>query len=91
MPSDHRRGAFWIIVVNLAASIVVMLSGQSLAVFDHDLVVRLGLQESLEEVGEYGVEVNRAFGARDTGVSIPLKSGVVPEVQPSRAALLIVG
>ena len=50
----------------------MMLIGQSLSVFNYDLAVRLGLQESREQVGEFGVQVNRAFGAGDTVVYIPL-------------------
>lgn len=72
MTAHTRPPVFWIIAAFLALSIVVMLSGQTLGVIDYDLAVNLGLQESLEEVGEYGVEVNRAFGAGDTVVYIPL-------------------
>ncbi len=68
----RRPVAFWVIVVYLGLSVMVMLTGQTMAVVDYDLAVRLGLQESLEEVGEYGVEVNRAFGAGDTVIYVPL-------------------
>jgi hypothetical protein len=64
--------AFWIIVVALVLSIVVMLIGQATAVFDYDRAVELGLQESPGDVGEFGVQVNRAFGASDTTVYVPL-------------------
>ena len=72
MPNDRRSIAFWIIVVFLIVSIILMLMGQTMAVFNYDLAVRLGLQESLGQVGEFGVQVNRAFGAGDTVVYIPL-------------------
>jgi hypothetical protein len=72
MPSARRPIGFWIIVVFLAVSIILMLMGQTMAVFNYDLAVRLGLQESLGQVGEFGVQVNRAFGAGDTVVYIPL-------------------
>jgi hypothetical protein len=72
MPSAKRPIAFWFIVVFLAVSIILMLLGQTMAVFNYDLAVRLGLQESPEQVGEFGVQVNRAFGAGDTVVYIPL-------------------
>ncbi|MDX2437566.1 MAG: MYXO-CTERM sorting domain-containing protein [Acidobacteriota bacterium] len=68
----QRPVAFWVIVVYLGLSVVVMLTGQTMAVVNYDLAVRLGLQESLEEVGEYGVEVGRAFGAGDTVIYVPL-------------------
>jgi len=34
--------------------------------------VKLGLQEDVKEVSEFGVQINRAFGAGDTFVYIPL-------------------
>jgi hypothetical protein len=46
--------------------------GQTMAIFNYDFAVRLGLQESLGQVGEYGVQINRAFGGGDTVVYIPL-------------------
>ena len=72
MPNIKRPIAFWVIVVFLAISIVVMLMGQTLAVFNYDLAVCLCLQESADQVSEFGVQVNRAFGAGDTIVYIPL-------------------
>jgi hypothetical protein len=72
MSNFKRPAAFWIINVFLTFSIVMMLVGQTGAVFDYELAVRYGLQESPAEVGEYGVQVNRAFGASDTVVYIPL-------------------
>jgi hypothetical protein len=70
--ATKRPTAFWIIVVFLVLSIALLVTGQTLAVFNYDLTVKLGLQESLAQVGEFGVQVNRAFGASDTIVYIPL-------------------
>ena len=64
--------AYWIFILFLALSILLMLAGQTLSVFDYDLAVRWGLQESLADVGEFGVQVNRSFGASDTVVYVPL-------------------
>lgn len=72
MPNARRPIAFWIIVVFLSISIILMLLGQTIAVFNYDFTASLGLQESVEEVSEFGVQVNRAFGAGDTVVYIPL-------------------
>ena len=72
MANARRPIAFWIIVSFLAISILLMLIGQTMAVFNYDLAVRLGLQESPGQVSEFGVQVNRAFGAGDTVVYIPL-------------------
>ena len=68
----RRSISFWVIFLFLVLSIILMLTGQTMAVFHYDVAVRLGLQESLGQVGEYGVQVNRAFGAGDTFVYIPL-------------------
>jgi hypothetical protein len=43
-----------------------------IAIFNYDLAVDLGLQESIAEVSDYGVQVNRSYGASDTIVYIPL-------------------
>jgi len=67
-----RSIGFWFIVVFLAVSIALMLAGQTMAVFDYGLAERLGLQEKAEEMTDFGVEVNRAFGAADTVVYVPL-------------------
>jgi hypothetical protein len=72
MTSSGRSIGFWVIVVFLAASIVLMLMGQTMAVFNYDLAVRWGLQERPEDMTDFGVQVNRAFGAADTIVYIPL-------------------
>lgn len=72
MANTRRPVAFWFIIGFLALSVVVLLLGQTVAVFDYELAMRLGLQESPEQVGAYGMQVNRAFGAGDTVVYIPL-------------------
>ena len=72
MASQSRPGAFWFLVVFLAVSIVLMLAGQTLGVFNYELASSYGLQEKPEEMTDFGVEVNRAFGAADTVVYIPL-------------------
>jgi hypothetical protein len=72
MPNARRPIAFWIIVVFLSISIILMLMGQTIAVFNYDFTASLGLQESVGDVSEFGVQVNRAFGAGDTVVYIPL-------------------
>jgi len=46
--------------------------GQTMAIFNYEFAVKIGLQEDVEEVSEFGVQINRAFGAGDTFVYIPL-------------------
>jgi hypothetical protein len=72
MPTSRRPTGFWIISGFLALSVIVLALGQTTSLFAYDFAVRLGLQESVDEVTEFGVEVNRAFGAGDTLTYIPL-------------------
>ena len=72
MTGTGRSIGFRVIIVFLAASIVLMLMGQTMAVFNYDLAVRLGLQESPDDMTDFGVQVNRAFGAADTVIYLPL-------------------
>lgn len=64
--------AFWVITVFLFISLILLLLGQTMAVIDYNFAVSLGFQESIIEVGEFGMQINRAFGASDTLVYIPL-------------------
>ena len=72
MSLKNRSLPFWIFTVFLSLSIVLMIAGQTLSIFNYDLAMDLGLQETPEQVGEHGVQVNRAFGVGDTVVYIPL-------------------
>lgn len=72
MPSERRPVMLWFIVAFLAVSVVLMLTGQTLGVFNYELAARMGLQEKPEEMTEFGVQVNRAFGAADTVVYLPM-------------------
>lgn len=69
---SKRPLAFWLICGFMTIVLVLLLMGQTMALVDYDLAVRLGLQESMEDVSHYGVQVNRAFGAGDTIIYIPL-------------------
>ena len=75
MTVDKRPVAFWIICVFLALSAMVFVLGQTTALFSYDFAVRLGLQESADEITAFGVQMNRAFGAGDTVIYIPLILG----------------
>jgi hypothetical protein len=56
----------------LLISVILLLLGQTMAVFDYELAVSLGLQEDIKEISEFGVQINRGFGAGDTVIYIPL-------------------
>lgn len=72
MQETKRPLAFWVIAGFMAVSLVLLLMGQTMALVDYEFAVELGLQESIDEVSHYGVEVNRAFGVGDTMIYIPL-------------------
>ena len=72
MASAKRPISFWVIAVFLIVSMILLLMGQTMAIFNYEFAVRLGLQEDVKKVSEFGVQINRAFGAGDTFVYIPL-------------------
>jgi len=72
MITAKRPLAFWCITGFLCVALVLLLTGQTMSLIDYELTVQLGLQEDITEVSMYGVQVNRAFGAGDTIVYIPL-------------------
>ena len=72
MPSRKLPVAYWIICSFLALSVILLLLGQTTSLFAYEFAVRLGLQESIDDVTAFGVEMNRAFGAGDTFTYIPL-------------------
>ena len=56
----------------------MFILGQTLAIFNYDLTVMLGLQESIKEVGPVGVAYAKGFGFGDTVVYLPLLiSGII--------------
>ncbi len=59
-----RPLAFWVLMAFMSVSVVFL--GQTLAVFNYEFAVNLGMQEDIGDVGAFGVQVNRAFGAGDT-------------------------
>lgn len=72
MTANKRPKALWLILAFFALSLATMLAGQTMALIDYDFAVQIGLQESVKKVSEFGVQVNRAFGAADTIVYMPL-------------------
>ena len=89
MTNAKRSISFRIVIVFLAVSMVLLILGQTMAIFNYDFAVSLGLQEDVKEVGEFGVQLNRAFGAGDTVVYIPLIAiSIVGLVLKKRWALI---
>jgi len=72
MKKTNRPIAYWIIIIFLLLSLTILLIGQTMALINYDFTVQLGLQESIEDVGQFGIQLNRAFAVADTIVYIPL-------------------
>ena len=70
--NTSRSFSFWLIMGFLLISLVLLLIGQTIAIIDYDFAVQLGLQENINQVGAFGIQVNRAFAAADTIIYIPL-------------------
>ena len=68
----QRPMAFWVMIIVMSLSVILLLLGQTMAVFNYEFAVSLGLQEDVNEISEFGVQLNRAFGAGDTLIYIPL-------------------
>jgi len=67
-----RPTAFWIAIGFMSVSLVLLPLGQTMALFDYEFAVSLGMQEDVSEIGLFGVALNRAFGVSDTFVYVPL-------------------
>lgn len=72
MTHQTRPFAFWVIICFLSLSFVLLIMGQTMAIINYDFAVQIGLQEDVKEVGQFGVQLNRAFGVGDTIIYIPL-------------------
>ena len=89
MKDTKHPVSFWFLITFLLVSLLLLLAGQTMAVFNYEFAVSIGLQEDVNEVGEFGREVNRAFGAGDTAIYIPLIIlSIVGLIQKKRWALI---
>lgn len=67
----NKRAGFWLLV-GVLLLVAVLLLGQVLGLLNYPLAVQLGLQESEQQIGAYGVAVNRAFCVADSLLYLPL-------------------
>jgi hypothetical protein len=67
-----RSIGFWILFGVGCLLALLLLFGQTLAVFNYDLTVAWGLQESEAEVGKVGIAYAKGFGFGDTLIYLPL-------------------
>lgn len=66
-----KNGLKVILIISLVL-LLLLLFGQTLSLFDYDLAVSLGLQESHKEIGDSGVAFSKGYAFADTVIYIPL-------------------
>ena len=64
--------SFWVLISIASVLVVFFLAGQSLGVFNYELAVAIGMQESDSEIGKIGIAFAKGFGFADTVLYIPL-------------------
>jgi len=64
--------SFWMLIAIAAVLVILFLAGQSLGVFNYELAVAIGMQESENEIGKIGIAFAKGFGFADTVLYIPL-------------------
>jgi hypothetical protein len=67
-----RSFSFWFLIITSVFLTIMYISGQTLAVFNYDLAIAIGMQESEAEVGQVGIAYAKGFGFGDTLIYIPL-------------------
>ena len=67
-----RLPGLWTLISIGIIILALLLVGQTTSFIDYEFAVSIGLQESVNDIGEVGVAVNKAFGVGDTVVYIPL-------------------
>jgi len=69
---NKRTIGFWVVMISGIMILVLLFLGQTMSFINYEFTVSLGLQEPVEQIGEIGVAVNKAFGVGDTIIYIPL-------------------
>lgn len=70
--SKKRPLGFWLLMLFAIFLLVMIIIGQTGALINYKLMVRLGLQESKDAVSALGVAMNKGFAAGDTIIYLPL-------------------
>ena len=70
--TKKRTIGFWVLIIFGIFLFVMLLVGKTMSFIDYNFTVSIGLQESVDVVGEMGVAVNKGFGVGDTIIYIPL-------------------
>ncbi|NNL15256.1 MAG: hypothetical protein HKO81_01280 [Flavobacteriaceae bacterium] len=70
--NEYKGRGFWILISMASLLVLMLLAGQTLGVFNYDLAVSIGMQESENEIGKIGIAFAKGFGFADTVIYIPL-------------------
>ena len=70
--ADKRPFGFWILEILGILILVMLFVGQMMSFINYEFTVSIGMQESVDVIGEMGVAVNKGFGVGDTIIYIPL-------------------
>ena len=70
--AKNRGFGFWVLITVGTVLAIILLLGQSTALFNYDLAISIGLQESEEEVGKVGIAWAKGFAFGDTMFYIPI-------------------
>jgi hypothetical protein len=71
--TTKRTIGFWILVIiGILYFFVIGIMGQVMTVINYDFVASIGMQESVDVIGEMGVAVERGLGVGDMTIHLPL-------------------
>lgn len=68
----YKDKSFWILISIALVLVIMFLAGQTLGIFNYNLAVSIGMQESENEIGKIGIAFAKGFGFADTVIYIPL-------------------
>ncbi len=68
----ERDKNFWVLISIASLLVIFFLVGQTFSLFNYELTVELGLQESEEEIGKVGIAFAKGYAFGDTIFYIPL-------------------
>ncbi len=69
---EKSEKGYWVLIIIAVFLVITFLLGQTLSLFNYELTVKMGLQESKEEIREVGIAFLKGYAFSDTVIYIPL-------------------
>ncbi len=69
---EKSEKGYWVIIIIAVLLVIMFLMGQTLSLFNYEMTVEMGLQESEQEIGRVGVAFLKGYAFGDTVFYIPL-------------------